>query len=81
MTDGRQTVAGAHERMDGHERLCTLRHETIMAAIEDLKDGQKWVIRGVIGMLLAVVAWSGAQLWSQVQPSALARALPVELRR
>jgi hypothetical protein len=48
------------------------RLETNMVAqkevLDDIKDGQKWIIRGLIGILLAVIGW-GAGLWVVSQNS------------
>jgi hypothetical protein len=49
----------------GHETLCAERYGSLRADL-------KWILRGIIGLLLAVSAWLAIQLWSQSQARILA---------
>lgn len=76
-----RTAESAHDRIDGHEDLCTERHGNIIKRLDELADGQKWVQRGMVAVLIMALGWAGSQLWGTVQPSAQAHALPVAARR
>lgn len=41
----------------GHEALCAERYG-------GLKSDLRWLIRGVFGMLIGIVAWLAVQLWN-----------------
>jgi hypothetical protein len=81
MTEARQSIAGAYQKIEGHERECAIRYAGIIEALADVKSDLRWIIRGGAVVVLSVLAWGGAQLWSTVQPKAEAHALPVEARR
>lgn len=70
MTTDRHTVAGAHMRIDGHEELCAERHANVLNRLDDLSDGQKWVQRGMVAVLIMALGWCGSQLWGTVQHGA-----------
>ena len=46
--------------VEGHERLCAERYGS-------LRGDLKWILRGVIGLLLGVSAWLAIQLWNGAQ--------------
>ncbi len=55
-----ERVSALEEWVKGHEALCAQRYG-------DLKDTVTWLVRGVFGMLLAIVAWLAIQLWNGSQ--------------
>jgi hypothetical protein len=46
----------------GHEALCAERYG-------GLKSDLRWLIRGVFGMLIGIVAWLAVQLWNGRGPA------------
>jgi len=73
-----ERVTALEEWMKGHEALCAERYG-------DLKDTVTWLVRGVFGMLIGIVAWLAVQLWngSQLRVEALERAqahAPVDVK-
>lgn len=83
-----ERMASAEAWIDGHEDLCAQRYSELKTAIADVKkavggigDTSKLVVRGVFGILLALIAWLGIQLWHghlselqpQVQPAPIAQ--------
>lgn len=62
----RQTVAGAYQKIEGHEELCAERYKNINDTLGELKDGQKSHGRAAWGIALALVAWMAAQLWGGI---------------
>lgn len=54
--------------MKDHDKLCAERYG-------ELKGDVRWVIRGIFGLLIGVVAWLAVQLWngSQTRLAALER--------
>lgn len=70
MTEGRQTVAGAYLKIEGHERECALRYEALGKGISDLSNEQASIksgIRAGLWMLatigLGVIGWLGVQVY------------------
>ena len=57
MNDGRQTVAGAYMKIAAHEELCAERYRGI-------NEKLSWVLRSLVGMLLALLAWALVQLYA-----------------
>ena len=55
-----ERVSALEEWVKGHEALCAQRYG-------DLKDTVTWLVRWVFGMLVAIVAWLGVQLWAGAQ--------------
>lgn len=45
------------ERLDGHERVCADRYGEISKSFDRVHSRLDWIMRGVIGLLLAVVAY------------------------
>ena len=52
-----ERVSSLEEWVKGHEALCAQRYG-------DLKDIVIWLVRGVFGLLIAIVAWLVVQLWN-----------------
>lgn len=57
MSAERQTVAGAYMKMAAHEELCAERYRGI-------NEKLSWVLRSLVGMLLALLAWALVQLYA-----------------
>ena len=57
MSGDRQTVAGAYMKMAAHEELCAERYRGI-------NEKLSWVLRSLVGMLLALLAWALVQLYA-----------------
>lgn len=55
--DGRQTVAGAYAKIDAHEELCAERYRGI-------NEKLGWMLKGFVGLVLALLAWSMVQLYT-----------------
>jgi hypothetical protein len=67
----RQTVAGAYLKIAAHEELCAERYRGI-------NEKLSWVLRSLVGMLLALLAWALVQLYA-LEP--LRRGDPSEAQR
>ena len=50
-------VAVVTERLEGHERVCAERYGQINLSFERIHSRLDWIMRGVIGLLFAMVAW------------------------
>jgi hypothetical protein len=66
-----ERVSRVEAWISGHEALCAERYG-------GLKSDLRWLIRGVFGMLIGIVAWLAVQLWNgrmaappQVAPAAM----------
>lgn len=70
MSDGNQTVGGAYQKIEAHEDLCAERYKSINTTLEDLKEGQRNHAKAAWGIVLALLAWMGVQLWSGVPHTA-----------
>lgn len=55
-----ERLSALEEWVKGHEALCAERYG-------DLKDTVTWLVRGVFGLLLGILAWLAVQLWSAAQ--------------
>ena len=64
MSDPRQTVAGAFQKIEAHEDLCAARYEAINDTLKELKGSAKQHERAAWGIVLALVAWLGVQLYN-----------------
>lgn len=64
MSDPRQTVAGAFQKIEAHEDLCAERYKAINDTLKDLKGSAKQHERAAWGIVLALVAWLGVQLYN-----------------
>lgn len=72
MSAERQTVAGAYQKIESHEDLCALRYGTIETKLSSLESSAKQHERAAWGVVMALVAWMGVQLYNEH-----ARPLPV----
>lgn len=79
MTDERQTVAGAYQKIEGHEALCAERYLRINSALDKLEGSARQHERAAWGIVLALVAWMAVQLWNDhahpIQPTAASPAV------
>lgn len=57
MTEGRQTVSGAYREIRAHEELCAERYKGI-------NEKLGWLLKGMAGLVMALLAWSVAQLYT-----------------
>ena len=53
-------MTAAEVWIQGHEKLCAERYGS-------LRSDLKWILRGIVGLLLAVTAWLAIQLWNGSQ--------------
>lgn len=60
----KQTVAGAYAKIEAHEDLCAERYKNIHIAIGDLKNLIYWILKGLAGMLVTLLAWMALQLYT-----------------
>lgn len=70
MTEGKQTVAGAYLKIEGHERECALRYAALGKGISDLSTEQASIKSGIrtgLWMLatigLSVIGWLALQVY------------------
>ena len=68
MSGERQTVAGAYMKIAAHEELCAERYRGI-------NEKLSWVLRSLVGMLVALLAWALVQLYA-LEP--LRKQVPLE---
>jgi hypothetical protein len=66
MTENR-TVAGAFDAIEAHEELCALRYKGILDDIGELKDIVKGAGKMLAGLALALLAWGGSQIYSDLK--------------
>ncbi len=71
MTGKGQTIAGAYEKIQDHEDLCALRYKGIedgmtafASSLGEVKEQIAWAVRGVWGVVLALIAWALLQVYS-----------------
>ncbi len=57
MSGERQTVAGAYMKIAAHEELCAERYRGI-------NEKLSWVLRSLVCMILALLAWALVQLYA-----------------
>ena len=57
MSGERQTVAGAYLKIAAHEELCAERYRGI-------NEKLSWVLRSLVCMVLALLAWALVQLYA-----------------
>lgn len=67
----RQTVAGAYQKIESHEDLCAVRYAAIESKLGDLQGSAQRHERAAWGIVLALLAWMGVQLYNDhMKPSA-----------
>lgn len=57
MSSEHQILAGAYMKIAAHEELCAERYRGI-------NEKLSWVLRSLVGMLLALLAWALVQLYA-----------------
>lgn len=74
MGDGRQTVAGAYDKIESHERECGLRYDALNAAIggvrgetEAIKRGIRQALTMLAAIAISLIAWLAVQVYGFVQ--------------
>ena len=50
-------AAVLEERMEGHEKICAERYGEISKSFDRIHGRLDWIMRGVIGLLGAMLAW------------------------
>lgn len=45
------------ERLDGHEKICAERYGEISKSFDRVHSRLDWIMRGIIGLLAAMLAW------------------------
>lgn len=50
-------VAVLAERLEGHEKVCAERYGEISKSFDRIHGRLDWIMRGVIGLLGAMLAW------------------------
>lgn len=77
MTEGRQTVAGAYQKIEAHEDLCAERYRAIHGAIADLKLGARWIIGLLATVAVSLIGWLGVQVYDLNREAATVRPQPI----
>jgi hypothetical protein len=57
-----ERMSGVEAWITGHEALCAERYG-------GLKSDLRWLIRGMFGMLIGIMAWLAVQLWNGRVPA------------
>ena len=73
----RMTVAGAYDKIEGHEALCAERYSRIHESIDEIKGGMRWIIGGLATIVMGLLAWMAVQLYSLEPLRIAAAARPV----
>lgn len=77
----RQTVAGAYRRLEDHERQCALNYRSLQdqgnatngkldglaGELNAIKAGIRWVLRGLVMIMLSLIVWLASQLYGYIQ--------------
>lgn len=50
-------AAVLEERLEGHEKICAERYGEISKSFDRIHGRLDWIMRGVIGLLGAMLAW------------------------
>ena len=50
-------IAVLGERLDGHEKICAERYGEIAKSFDRVHGRLDWIMRGIIGLLLAMLGW------------------------
>jgi len=64
MEEPRQTVSGAYDRISAHEDLCAERYRGIHEGLDDVRNWLRWILTGVVGVLISVLGWALFQVYS-----------------
>lgn len=57
----------AHQKIEDHEKLCAERYANIHSTLGELKTGQRGHSRAAWGIVLALLGWMAAQVWTAGQ--------------
>lgn len=60
MTEAKEARAA----LESHEAICAERYSRIFETLAELKGLAKWAAGGVFGIIVALLGWSGVQLYS-----------------
>ncbi len=50
-------AAVLEERIEGHEKICAERYGEISKSFDRVHSRLDWIMRGIVGLLAAVLAW------------------------
>ena len=50
-------VVVLEERLEGHEKICAERYGEISKSFDRVHGRLDWIMRGIIGLLAAMLAW------------------------
>jgi hypothetical protein len=67
MSEPRQTIASANQRIAAHEALCAERYRNIESALSELKETLRWATRGAWAGAFLLLAWALVQVYA-IQP-------------
>ena len=80
MTEPRQTIAGAFDKIAAHEEICAIRYQSIEGTLAELKGEMRRIMWGVLSVLVAVAGWALVQLYNG-HPMAQAQPAPAASHR
>lgn len=67
MLSERQTVAGAYQKIESHEELCSERYRALGVEIRDLKDGLKGMQKAAWGVVAGLAAYLLVQVYTDLK--------------
>jgi len=67
VSEGRQTVAGAYQKIEAHEELCAERYANIHAKLDEVKGDQKAARNAMFGLAMAIVGWLVVQIYTDLK--------------
>ena len=50
-------IAVIEQRLEGHEKVCAERYGEISKSFDRIHGRLDWIMRGIIGLLAAMLAW------------------------
>lgn len=56
-TDPGLKIAVLAERLEGHEKICAERYGEISKSFDRIHGRLDWIMRGIVGLLAAMLAW------------------------
>lgn len=62
-----RTVAAAFARIAAHEELCAERYAAIRETIAELKSAMHSAGKMLAGLVLALLAWGGSQIYADIR--------------
>jgi hypothetical protein len=83
MSGERQTVAGAHAKIDAHEAVCAERYKNIHGRLDDVKRAQGRHELATWGLLVAILGFLATQAYNDLKhpPAAIAAAVALPAPR